>query len=155
MSTFSENERIDFQSHSFFYVAPTSDDDRALFLVVASDETVREFDITGQPLGLKANEGDVIFGLSAFPEGSEKIDMDFATQPQNSGFEVNLDSDGVITGIGTIDIRDLSRVHHFLIGNEPINIWFDTTTGWFVAQMRDRDTKQLDEASWYEEVLIS
>jgi hypothetical protein len=154
MSTFRENERIVFQSHSFYYVAPTSGEDRALFLVIAGDETVREFNITGQPLGINANEGYVMFGLSSFPEGSEKIDLDFATQPQNSGFEVNLDSDGAIAGIGTIDIRDLSRVHHFMIVNEPINIWFDTTTGWFVAQMRDRGTKQLDEASWYEEVLI-
>lgn len=154
MSTFSENERIEFQGHSFFYVAPTSSDNRALFLVKQGGETVLEFDITGQPLGLKATTDDVLFGLSSFPEGDEKIDMDFATRPQGSGFEVNLDSDGNITGIGTIDIRDLSRVHHFLIGNEPINIWFDTKSGWVVAQMRDRDTKQSDEPSWYEEELI-
>jgi hypothetical protein len=155
MSTFSENERIEFQSHSFIYVSPTSSDDRALFLVKDGDETVREFDITGQPLGLKATEGYVVFGLSAFPEGNEKIDMDFSTRPQSSGFEIILDADGAITGVGTIDIRDMSRVHHFLIGNEPINIWLDTKTGWLVVQMRDRDTQQTDEADWYVEELIS
>jgi hypothetical protein len=154
MSTFSETERIEFQSHSFIYVAPTSSDERALFIVKAGGETVLEFDITARPLGLKATTDEVLFGISSFPEGDEKIDMDFASQPHGSGFEVNLDSDGVITGIGTIDIRDLSRIYHFFIGNEPINIWFNPTTGWFIAQMRERDTKQPEETIWYYEELI-
>ncbi len=155
MSTFSENERFEFLSHSFIYVAPNSSSSKALFLIKMGEEIVREFDITGHFLGLKANESTVMFGLSAFPEGSEKIDLDFATRPQSSGFEINLDANGAITGIGTIDIRDLSRVHHFGIGIEPINIWFDVHTGWFVVEMRDRDTQQTDEADWYVEELIS
>lgn len=154
MSTFNENERIAFEGHTFYYVAPTPTESRAFFVVKNGGETVRLFDITGAPLGLMDDAGDILFGLAAFPEGDEKIEMDFSERSQGSGFEIKRNQDGDITGIGTIDIRDQSRVHHFGIGVEPINIWLDTTTGWFSVQMRHRNTRQTDEAVWYHEGLV-
>lgn len=157
MSTFNVSTKWDLTDYDLAYDHPKGGNSVARIRIVSksSGEDVASHSVMNSNLGLKISNGELWTGLADHGTNVEKIELDFSGVETLFQLGTN-HSNGRMGGLGIEDLRDASRTlltHYFYLETEPINVQFDTSSGLFVAEIRDTASLQPGELVWYEKAV--
>lgn len=160
MSNFLEQSRFSLTDYDLNYHHPDANDTGARIEIISKTTSIVEasYDILDQNKGLKIDGEDLLIGQADHGSEVDILSMDFSQRPQYCSFSVGENpANQRLGGIGIEDLRDASRVdtHYFYLETEPINLKFDSGSGFLIAEIRDLTCWNEDEDKWYEVSSVS